>query len=153
MMIAAISYPVALTVSLLWFGAAFRYFSYQNMAAAKVMVPKSARHSAVFPTLGAALRFLGGMNAALALMSLILLIIWASDANLFINPIERGVLLLILATAHFSQFAFNIPILRNGERHEESFWYVKSGPMYFIFVMDALQALVNAGAGLIQFWA
>lgn len=153
MIIAAISYPIALTVSLLWFGAAFRYFSYQHMAAAKVMVPKSARHSAVFPTLGAALRFLGGMNAALALMSLILLIIWASGADLFTNPIERGMLLLILAAAHFSQFAFNIPILQNGERRGESFWYVKTGPMCFIFVMDALQAMLNAVAGLIHFWA
>jgi len=46
--------------------AAFRYFSLTPQAAAKVLVPKSAREAPLFRTVGASLPFLGGMNLALA---------------------------------------------------------------------------------------
>lgn len=151
-MLATITYPIALLASALWFGMAFRYFGFQQFASAKVMVPKSARSSPIFPTLAAATRFLGGMNGAFALLSAILLGLWAAGSPLFADPAERGLLLLVLAAAHFSQFIFNVPVLKNGERQGESFWYVKSGPMYFIFVMDAAQAILNGAAGLIQFF-
>jgi len=135
-MLATISYPIALAASAIWFAMAFRYFGFQHFASAKVMVPKSARQSPLFPTVAAATRFLGGMNGALALLSIILFILWATGSDLFTDPFERGALLLVLAAAHFSQFIFNVPVLKNGERQGESYWYVKSGPMYFIFVME-----------------
>ncbi|WP_298300620.1 hypothetical protein [uncultured Erythrobacter sp.] len=150
-MIAEIAYPLALIASVLWFSAAFRYFSFQQLAAAKVLVPKSARHSPVFLTTAALARFLGGMNAALALLSLMLVVLWATESTLFSNSIERGLLLLVLAAAHFSQFIFNVPILRNGERQGESYWYVLSGPMFFIFAMDAAQAIISLIAAIAQF--
>lgn len=150
-MIASISYPMALIASALWFSMAFRYFSFQHYASAKVMVPKSARQSPLFPTIAAATRFLGGMNGAFAFLSIILLALWATGSGLFSDPIERGALLLVLAAAHFSQFIFNVPILKNGERQGESYWLVKSGPMYFIFVVDAIEAVINLIAALIQF--
>lgn len=150
-MIASISYPMALIASALWFSMAFRYFSFQHYASAKVMVPKSARQSPLFPTIAAATRFLGGMNGAFAFLSIILLALWATGSGLFSDPIERGALLLVLAAAHFSQFIFNVPILKNGERQGESYWFVKSGPMYFIFVVDAIEAVINLIAALIQF--
>jgi len=149
-MIAHIAYPIALFASFLWFGAAFRYFSFQNFAAAKVMVPKSARSSPLYLTIGAAIRFLGGMNGALALFALILLILWGTGSALFTAPGERAFILFIFAAAHFSQFVFNVPVLKNGERQGESYWMVKSGPMYFIFVMDIAQTLLNGGAALLQ---
>jgi hypothetical protein len=135
-MIAAMAYPFALIASALWFSAAFRYFSFQQLAAAKVLIPKTARDSPLFLTTAALARFLGGMNAGFALFS---------------DPIERGVLLVVLAAAHFSQFIFNVPILRNGERRGESYWYVLSGPMFFIFAMDAAQTVINLIAGIAQF--
>lgn len=150
-MIASIAYPFALFISLVWFGMAFRYFSFQQFASAKVMVPRSARTSPIFPTLAAATRFLGGMNAAFALLSLILLVLWATGSGLFTDPIERGVLLCVLAAAHFSQFIFNVPVLKNGERQGESYWPVKSGPMFFVFVVDAIQAALNFVAAVLQF--
>lgn len=150
-MIAEITYPMALIASALWFSAAFRYFSFQQLAAAKVLVPKSARQSPVFLTTAALARFLGGMNAALALLSLMLVVLWATESTLFSNSIERGLLLLVLAAAHFSQFIFNVPILRNGERQGESYWYVLSGPMFFIFAMDAAQAIISLIAAIAQF--
>jgi len=152
-MFASIAYPVALGASALWFAMAFRYFSFQHFSSAKVMVPKSARSSPIFPTLAAATRFLGGMNAAFALLSIILFILWAVGSPLFADPLERCLLLIVLAAAHFSQFIFNVPVLKNGERQGESYWNVKSGPMYFIFVVDAANATINLVAGLAQLTA
>lgn len=150
-MIATITYPFALIVSALWFTAAFRYFSFQHMAFAKVVVPKTARHSPVFVTTGALARFLGGMNGAFALLSWLLVILWATGSPLFTDPMERGALLVVLAAAHFSQFIFNVPIHRNGGRQGESYWDVVTGPMLFIFVVDALETILNLVAGILQF--
>jgi hypothetical protein len=150
-MIAAMAYPFALIASALWFSAAFRYFSFQQLAAAKVLIPKTARDSPLFLTTAALARFLGGMNAGFALLSWVLVLLWATEAPFFSDPIERGVLLVVLAAAHFSQFIFNVPILRNGERRGESYWYVLSGPMFFIFAMDAAQTVINLIAGIAQF--
>lgn len=138
------AYTGALIFSALWFGAAFRYFSFQHYTAAKVFVPRTARDSPIYPTIAVATRFLGGMNAALAILSAILLLAFLVESSLFNQPLERCLLLIVLGLAHFSQFIFNVPILRNGGRQGESFWNVWTGPMKFIFVMDAIGALVCA---------
>lgn len=151
-MIATISYPFALIASALWFGAAFRYWSFQHKASAKLFVPKSQRQSPLFPTIIASVRFLGGINGAFALLAIILFILWASGSPLFADPMERGILLMVMAAAHFSQFIFNVPILKNGGRQGESYWDVKTGPMYFIFVMDALQVAINGLSAMFQFF-
>lgn len=150
-MVADLAYGFALLASALWFGAAFRYFSFQHRAAAKVLIPSSVRGSPLFATTAAFARFLGGMNAAFALLATLLFIAWSLGSSVFVNTTERGLLLLVLAAAHFSQFAFNLPVLRNGERQGQAYWYVLSGPMLFIFVMDAGQALVNLAAAVLQF--
>ena len=146
-----LAYGFALLASTLWFAAAFRYFSFQQRAAAKVLIPQSARSSPLFETTAALARFLGSMNAAFALLALILFLAWVRGADTFSSPAERGALLLVLASAHFSQFVFNLPILRQGERQGESYWYVLSGPMLFIFTMDAAQAVICLTAGIAQF--
>lgn len=149
-MIAQVAYVAALSASLIWFTMGFRYFGYQPETAAKVMVPRSARDSPLFKTFAAGVRFLGGFNAAFALMSLVLLYLALSDSALFAAPGERAILLSILAAAHFSQFYFNLPVLLNGERQGEAYWPVLSGPMLTIFVVDAVEALGNLGAGVLQ---
>ena len=150
-MFASISYPLALVASAIWFSAAFRYWSFQHKASAKLFVPKSQRHSPLHPTIAALVRFLGGINGAFALLAILLFILWATGSSLFANSMERGILLLVMAAAHFSQFIFNVPILKNGGRRGESYWDVKTGPMYFIFVIDALEVLINLVAGILQF--
>lgn len=150
-MIATVLYPIALLASALWFSAAFRYFGFQHVTAAKMMIPKSQRQSPLFMTAAASGRFLGGMNGAFAALSIMLFVMWLSGSSLFADPSERGALLVILAVAHFSQFIFNVPILRNGERQGDTYWNVLSGPMLFIFVMDAAQTGLNLGAGMLQF--
>lgn len=144
------TYVIATLSSALWFAAAFRYFSFQHVTAAKVLVPKSARQSPLFDTVAALARFLGGMNAALSLLSAILLVIWVADADLFTSPTERLVILTALGAAHFSQFAFNVPVISAGERQGEALWNVLSGPMRFIFYMDAAQAAVCFIAAIAQ---
>jgi hypothetical protein len=150
-MIADAAYLVALVASLLWFAAAFRYFSFQQFAASKVLVPASARSSPLFLTIAASVRFLGGMNGAFALMSAVLLGCALTSSAVFTDPMERGLLLCVLAAAHSSQFIFNVPVLRSGERQGESYWNVRSGPMLFIFVVDAVETVINLGAAVIQF--
>lgn len=149
-MMTTLVYVFALIASFLWFAAGFRYFSFKNYASAKVMVPKSARTSPLFHTIAAATRFLGGFNGAFALLCLILLILVGTGSDLFTAPGERAVILVVLAAAHFSQYVFNVPVLKNGERQGESYWMVKSGPMYFIFVMDIVQTFINGGAAALQ---
>ena len=82
------------------------------------------------------------MNAALSLLSVTLFALWISDAGLFNSPAERCVLLAVLGAAHLSQFAFNLPVLLQGERQGEALWSVLSGPMWFIFRMDAAQSVL-----------
>jgi hypothetical protein len=62
----ATAFTVILVLNVLWFGAAFRYFSLTPNTAAKLLVPKSARESPLFSTIAASVRFLGGMNLAFA---------------------------------------------------------------------------------------
>ena len=150
-MVPTIAYTVALIASALWFAAAFRYFSWQHSAAAKVLIPRSARSSPIFMTTAASVRFLGGMNGAFCALSAALLVTLFAAWPLFTDPLERAVLLSVLGLAHFSQFIFNVPILLNGERQGETYWYVKSGPMLFIFVIDALETVVNLMAAAFQF--
>lgn len=149
-MFANIAYIFALVASALWFSAALHYFSFKHFAAAKVLVPSSQRTSPLFATTAASLRFLGGMNGALALMSVVLIVLALTGSAVFTDPIERLVILAILAVAHFSQFIFNVPILINGERRNDSYWYVRTGPMLFIFVVDAIEMVICLAAALFQ---
>lgn len=145
-MLISAAYGFALIANLLWFLAGFRYFSFKQSAAARVLVPMSARSSPLFATIAAATRFLGGFNAAFAFLAALLLALLYIRSPLFNDPQERAALLIVFAAAHFSQFAFNLPIIKGGQRRGESFWPVLSGPMLFIFVVDGLETLINLAA-------
>lgn len=141
------AYYVVMVLNALWFSAAFYYFSIKHVSAAKLLVPKSARESPLFLTVAASVRFLGGMNLAFALLALAMLVSPLSS----VTPVQRAVVLLVLAIAHGSQFYFNVPVARAGGRQGEAFWDVLSGPMKFIFVVDATLMLANAALSLILF--
>jgi hypothetical protein len=91
------------------------------------------------------------MNGAFAPMSALLLLCVFTGSSAFSDPSERGLVLCVLAAAHFSQFVFNLPVLSAGERQGESCWSVRSGPMLFIFVVDAVETVINLGAAAVQF--
>ena len=140
MTIAGVIYCLALIAGALWFAMGFRYFGFQQHTAARVLIPKEARNSPLFETTAAGVRFLGGFNAAFMLLCVILLILLFNGSALFAEPSERALLLLVIGAAHFSQFAFNLPVLKAGERKDIALWPVRRGPMFFIFVMDISQA-------------
>lgn len=82
--------------------------------------------------------FLGGMNLALGVLSLLMLIGYFMDW-------DRGNDLIILFTcalAHATQFAFNLPHLKGVEKGAP--WDVLHGQMLFIFVVDFLGTSLNA---------
>ncbi len=138
-------YRATLLLNALWFGAAFWYFAVKRETAAKLLIPRSARSSPIFATMSAALPFLGGMNLAFSLLSVMLL----ARGDLFVAPAEQGILLFAFGTAHLTQFVINLPVAKRGGRIGESYWHVLQGPMLFIFVVDAIMATLNfAGAGL-----
>ena len=130
----------ALTLNLLWFGAGFHYFSLKPSSAAKVLVPKASRESPLFVTIAASVRFLGGMNFALAFFSLLLL----ANLDLFPDAKQIALFCAVFAVAHGSQFYFNLPVALGGGRKGESLWPVLFGPMRIIFVVDATLMVANA---------
>lgn len=135
-------YGIALAASVGWFGMGFRYFGFQQHTAARVLIPREARDTPLFETTAAGVRFLGGFNAAFCLLSVVLLALHLMRSELFQADGERIALLLVIASAHFSQFAFNLPVLKAGERKDIALWPVRKGPMKFIFVMDIVQTLI-----------
>ncbi len=146
MTLADILYGLALVAGFAWFTMGFRYFGFQQHTAAKVLIPREARNTPLFETTAAGVRFLGGFNAAFALLCAMLGALFFLGSSLFQEPMERIVLLAAIGAAHFSQFAFNLPVLKAGERKDIALWPVRSGPMLIIFVMDIAQAALCAGA-------
>ena len=138
-------YKLVLLLNVLWFGMGFWYFCIKRHAAAKLLIPESARSSPVFLTMTSALPFLGGMNFAFALLAAIPLL--AQD--LFVSPPERSLLLIVLGVAHATQFVINIPVAIGGGRLGESYWDVLKGPMLFIFVVDALMMMLNLSCAVL----
>lgn len=66
-----LAYSFVLLANVAWFGSAFWSFAFKHETGAKLLIPKSARSSPVFATMSAALPFLGGMNAAFALLAVL----------------------------------------------------------------------------------
>lgn len=128
-----------LVLNILWFGAACWYFSIKSRSAAKILVPREERTNTIFPQLAWSLKFLGGMNGAFAIASLALLVL----QGVFSTPQQRGVLLLIFAIAHTSQFIFNLPIALKEGTAQKPLWDVLRGPMMFIFITDGTLAFLN----------
>lgn len=132
-----------LVMNFIWFGLGFHAFSLRSRVFAKMMVPKDYRDTPAFEVLVASGRFLGGFNLAFALLCFLL--VW--NLNLFPDDAQRGLLLLVIAVAHGTQFAFNVPIaLQN--RHGGGAWKV-TGKMLFIFVVDLIMTLLNLMAAIL----
>jgi len=67
----------------------------------------------------------------------------------FFQPVEAQlVLFLFFAACHFSQFAYNLPVLLRGGRVGVAYWPVLKGPMLRIFVIDAALFVANLGVAL-----
>ena len=144
-------YSLSLLSSGIWFGMAFRFFSFQQETSAKLLVPRSQRSSPLFNNMKAGVRFLGGMNASLSFLSFSLLYLHLSNSVLFSHSLERSLLLLSLSIAHLSQFLCNVPVIIVGEEKRGKLWNVLSGPMLYIFIIDGLQTILNGGVAVILY--
>ncbi|MEO8387424.1 hypothetical protein [Polaromonas sp.] len=133
------AYVVVLALNVAWFSAGFWSFGMTPRRSAKIVVPSSLRQSPLFATLAESLRFLGGMNFAFAVFSLLCLLCmsWFPEAR------QRALFAAVFAIAHASQFVANLPVAFSGGRQGESYWDVLKGPMLFIFSVDAALMLAN----------
>jgi hypothetical protein len=138
-------FTIVLVLNALWFGAGAWYFSLRPDAAARLLVPRSARGSPLVATLAASVRFLGGMNFSFAAFAVLLLL----NGSLFPAPAQRALFAAVFALAHGSQFAANLPVAMRGGRVGESLWPVLSGPMLFIFTVDITLMVANAALAVL----
>src|SRR4051812_37636628 len=129
-----------LLLNALWFGAAFIQFSIAQGNTLKILVPREERGNPIAPTLSASVAFLGGINLPSGLLSFYLL----GARPAFFQALEaQDALFGFLAACHFSQFAYNLPVLMRGGRVGVAYWPVLRGPMLRIFVIDATLFVAN----------
>lgn len=127
-----------LVLNALWFALGFHVFAMRHRIFAKLLVPREHRNTPVFDMLAESGRFLGGFNLAFAMLSLLLLL----NVDVFGHDLQWAILLFVIATAHGTQFAFNVPIALDN-RQGEGVWYVLSGMMLFIFITDFVMMILN----------
>jgi hypothetical protein len=129
-----------LLLNTLWFGGAFIQFSIAQRNTLKILVPREERGNPIAPTLSASVAFLGGINLPIGLLSFYLLAVRPA----FFQANEAQIaLFLFFAACHFSQFAYNLPVLMRGGRVGVAYWPVLKGPMLRIFAIDAALFVAN----------
>jgi hypothetical protein len=140
---------VVLALNVLWFGAGAIYFGITATSATKLLVPRPSRQSPLFSTVSSAVRFLGGMNSAFAVLGGVLLF----NRALFPEASQVAVLMSVLALAHGTQFAANVPVALSRSRQGEPHWPVLSGPMLRIFLVDFALTVANGTLAALLFAA
>jgi hypothetical protein len=130
----------ALLLNALWFGAAFMQFSIAQSNTLKILVPREERGNPIARTLSASVAFLGAINLPIGLLSLYLLVFRPSFFQVYDAQLA---LFLFFAACHFSQFAYNLPVLMRGGRVGVAYWPVLKGPMLRIFAIDAMLFAAN----------
>ncbi len=135
-----------LLLNALWFCGAFIQFSIAQPNTLKILVPREERGNPIAPTLSASVAFLGAINLPIGLLSLYLLLLRPA----FFQAIDAQLALFAFFSAcHFSQFAYNLPVLMRGGRVGAAYWPVLKGPMLRIFVTDAALFVANLLAALL----
>jgi hypothetical protein len=137
---------LVLLLNALWFGGAFIQFSIAQGNTLKILVPREERGNPIAPTLSASVAFLGGMNLPIGLLSVYLLLF---RPPFFQAPDAQLALFLFFSACHFSQFAYNLPILLRGGRVGVAYWPVLKGPMLRIFVIDAALFVANLAVAFV----
>ena len=138
---------ILLVLNALWFFGGFHTFHIRRKVFAKIIVPKEDRDTPVFQTLIETGRFMGGFNFAFFVLNVLLLL----NLGAFDKDLQWAILLLVMAVAHGSQFAGNVPIaLQN--RRGEGVWNVFKGLMLFIFVIDFTLMTLNVALAAMYFF-
>lgn len=140
------AWTVLLILNALWFGLGAFHFSLKPAASARSLVPRDQRAGPLFRTLSDSIRFLGGLNFALMALCAMLLVF----AGFFPEARQRVLFAAVIALAHASQFAVNVPMIGKWRRNEPGAWRVLEGSMLFIFAADGALMVANAVFGV---WA
>jgi hypothetical protein len=134
-----ITISLTMVLNIVWFGMAFHYFSLKSEAAAKMLTPKPLRDLPLFETVAFSVKFLGGMNFAVACLSLLCLINPAG-----FNYLQLAWLAVVIAIVHAGQFIFNVPIALGKKNMPASDTSGFNAPMRLIFVVDGSLMVLNA---------
>lgn len=137
---------IVLALNSLWFFGGYFTFDVRGRIFAKVVVPAAHRDTPVMETLIAAGKFIGGFNVAFVALNVLLLL----NLGVFEDSLERAILLFVIAIAHGSQFAYNVPIAFQNRRGE-GVWQVQ-GLMLFIFITDFTLMVLNAALAAFYFF-
>ncbi len=135
----AFALDAAMALNVVWFGAGALYFGVTTNSAIKGLVSRSARQSPLYSAMFAAVRFLGGLNLGFAVLAGVLLF----NRALFPEAMQLAVLTTVLALAHGTQFATNVPVALSRHSQGERHWPVLRGLMLFIFLMDFSLMVAN----------
>lgn len=121
-----------LVLNAIWFAMGFYAFYLRRRVFAKVVVPKRGdRDNTAYEAVIESGRFMGGFNAALCLLNIMLVLNFGN----FDRGSQWATLLIFNALAHGSQFFGNIPMAFKN-REGEGLWNVCKGAMLRIFIID-----------------
>ena len=127
-----------LVLNAIWFAMGFHMFYLRRGLFARVLVPREHRDTPVFEILTETGRFMGGFNLAFAVLNVLLLF----NLGTFDQSMHWAILLFVIAVAHGTQFAGNVPIALQNRRGGGA-WLVFRGVMRRIFVIDFMLMVFN----------
>ena len=130
---------VLMLLNISWFGVAAFFFSVKATSAARMILPSALRSEPLLHALAYAIRFLAGMNLAFAVLSALVLL---DPAGFGVK--QKAWLLGVLAMAHASQFAFNLPHALRLDGMPGASAPGLNAPMWRIFTVDGLLMAANA---------
>lgn len=135
---------VLFVCNVVWFGLGALQFGFRSGIAARGILHRDAWQTPALDVVAGSLRFLGGLNASLMILSATALALGLET----LPPVWGFAICGCIALAHASQFLVNIPIASAEARGRPAVWRVLRGPMLWIFIIDGLLAGANAAAAL-----
>lgn len=130
---------VVLFCNLIWFGLAFHLFSLKSSPAAKMFIAREKRIEPYNAIVSRLLKFLGGFNLALFVLSLLAIY----NYQTLINNQLADEIFFVFFIAHGTQFWFNLPLAIDERKNQPPIWPVLKGRMYLIFRVDFLLMICN----------
>jgi hypothetical protein len=133
------TYNILLCANGLWFSAGFYFFTFRSASAAQLILKRKFADDNIFNALAYSLKFLGGLNLAFAIFTLLVIL----QPALFPAASQKIAILSILAFAHATQFILNVPQALKERFSQKPLWPVLKGRMLFIFITDGVLCLFN----------
>ena len=124
---------IIMIANIVWFGSAFYLFGLRPDKAFRYFRPDLHEGDNEVELAKFSIKFLGGMNLGFVVLCL---------SSLILGQVNHAII-IGCATAHGTQFAFNVPHALRGGLRGGAPWDVMKGKMLFIFILDFLFMLTN----------